>query len=75
LLNRTPGGSGVEAAGRELSGEAVGSNWLDDELNTQSQQEPEDASVLELNNADGAAAQEPQPSPKGEGSPLDAAAE
>jgi len=37
LLNRTPGGSGVEAAGRELSGETVGSNWLDDELNTQSQ--------------------------------------
>jgi hypothetical protein len=37
LLNRTPGGSGVEAAGRELSSEAAGSNWLDDELNTQSQ--------------------------------------
>jgi preprotein translocase subunit SecG len=36
LLNRTPGGSGVEAAGRELSGEAAASNWLDDELNTQS---------------------------------------
>jgi len=35
LLNRTPGGSGVEAAGRELSGEAAVSNWLDDELKTQ----------------------------------------
>jgi preprotein translocase subunit SecG len=36
LLNRTPGGSGVEAAGRELSGEAAVSNWLEDELNPQS---------------------------------------
>lgn len=43
LLNRTPGGSGVEAAGRELSSEAAGSNWLDDELNTQSQSTQEDA--------------------------------
>ena len=43
LLNRTPGGSGVEAAGRELSSEASVSNWLDDELNTQSQFIPEDA--------------------------------
>jgi len=42
LLNRTPGGSGVEAAGRELSSEAVGSNWLDDELNTQSQSAQDD---------------------------------
>jgi preprotein translocase subunit SecG len=33
LLNRTPGGSGVESAGRQLSGEAAGSSWLDDELN------------------------------------------
>jgi len=36
LLNRTPGGSGVEAAGRELSSEAATSSWLDDELKTQS---------------------------------------
>jgi preprotein translocase subunit SecG len=35
LLNRTPGGTGVEAAGRQISGEAAGSNWLDDELNPQ----------------------------------------
>jgi len=35
LLNRTPGGRGVEAAGRELSSEAAASNWLDDELKTQ----------------------------------------
>jgi preprotein translocase subunit SecG len=35
LLNRTPGGTGVEAAGRQLSGEAVGTNWLDEELNPQ----------------------------------------
>jgi len=33
LLNRTPGGTGVEAAGRELSIDAVGTNWLDQELN------------------------------------------
>jgi preprotein translocase subunit SecG len=33
LLNRTPGGTGVEAAGRELSGEVGGANWLDEELN------------------------------------------
>jgi len=42
LLNRTPGGSGVEEAGRELSKDAAASNWLDDELKTQSQS-PEDA--------------------------------
>jgi preprotein translocase subunit SecG len=42
LLNRTPGGSGVEAAGRELSGEAAVSNWLEEELNTQSQLIQED---------------------------------
>ncbi|MDR0494138.1 MAG: preprotein translocase subunit SecG [Treponema sp.] len=33
LLNRTPGGTGVEAAGRELSSEAAASNWLEEELN------------------------------------------
>jgi len=37
LLNRTPGGTGVIEAGRELSGEAAASNWLENELNTQSQ--------------------------------------
>jgi preprotein translocase subunit SecG len=42
LLNRTPGGSGVEEVGRELSGETAGSNWLEDELNPQSQSIPED---------------------------------
>ena len=35
LLNRTPGASGVEAAGAELSGEAATSNWLETELNPQ----------------------------------------
>jgi preprotein translocase subunit SecG len=35
LLNRTPGGSGVPDAGRELSTEAAGSNWLDEMLNTE----------------------------------------
>ena len=33
LLNRTPGGTGVEAAGRELSSETAVTNWLEDELN------------------------------------------
>ena len=35
LLNRTPGGAGVEAAGREISGGAAGVNWLEEELNPQ----------------------------------------
>ena len=35
LLNRTPAGTGVEAAGRELSTEAVRGNWLEEELNPQ----------------------------------------
>ena len=43
LLNRTPGGSGVEQAGRELSSDTAASNWLEDELNPQSQLMPEDA--------------------------------
>jgi preprotein translocase subunit SecG len=34
LLNRTPGGRGVQAAGRELSAD-VGSSWLDEVLNTE----------------------------------------
>ena len=37
LLNRTPGGTGVEAAGRELSGESAATNWLEEELNPQTQ--------------------------------------
>lgn len=36
LLNRTPGATGVEAAGRELSGESAASNWLEEELNPRS---------------------------------------
>jgi preprotein translocase subunit SecG len=32
LLNRTPGGSGVEAAGRRQSAGAAESNWVDAEL-------------------------------------------
>jgi preprotein translocase subunit SecG len=43
LLNRTPGGSGVEEAGRELSNEAATSNWLEDEINAQSQSVQDDA--------------------------------
>jgi preprotein translocase subunit SecG len=33
LLNRTPGGTGVEEAGMELSTEAGTSNWVEDALN------------------------------------------
>jgi preprotein translocase subunit SecG len=33
LVNRTSGGSGVEKAGRELSTEETGTNWMDEELN------------------------------------------
>jgi preprotein translocase subunit SecG len=40
LLNRTPGGSGVEAAGRQLSTEAAGSNWLEEELNMPGTESP-----------------------------------
>jgi preprotein translocase subunit SecG len=36
LANRTPGGSGVESAGRELIRESPSSNWVEDELNAES---------------------------------------
>jgi preprotein translocase subunit SecG len=49
LLNRTPGGSGVEEAGRQLSSEAASGNWLEDELNPQPQLMPDDALYDELN--------------------------
>ncbi|MDR0290412.1 MAG: preprotein translocase subunit SecG [Treponema sp.] len=35
LLSRTPGGTGVEAAGREIFNDSASTNWLDDELNPQ----------------------------------------
>jgi preprotein translocase subunit SecG len=47
LLNRTPGGSGVEAAGRELSGEVRGTNWLEDELNPQVEYMPDFNFILD----------------------------
>ncbi|MDR1574430.1 MAG: preprotein translocase subunit SecG [Treponema sp.] len=40
LLNRSPGGSGVESAGRQLSTEAAGSNWLEEELNPPGTESP-----------------------------------
>jgi len=40
LLNRTPGGTGVEAAGRELSVDAA-TNWLEEELNPGAEIAPE----------------------------------
>ena len=36
LLNRTPGGTGVEAAGQELSTELGPSNWWEPETDTES---------------------------------------
>jgi preprotein translocase subunit SecG len=56
LLNRTPGGVGVESAGRELSGEASGANWLDEELNLQSDESAEP--VMESSGGDDAAVSE-----------------
>jgi len=51
LINRTPGGSGVLREGQELlREEGAGSNWLENELNTQSQS-PEDTYTLDLNEA------------------------
>jgi len=40
LMNRTPGGSGVEAEGRRLINEASGSNWLEEELNPNADSAP-----------------------------------
>ena len=48
LLNRTPGGSGVEAAGLELSSDAVRGNWLDEELNPQPELLPESDFIFNL---------------------------
>jgi len=43
LLSRTPGGSGVEEAGRALSTEAGSVNWLEEEFNpTQNTVVPDD---------------------------------
>jgi len=47
LLNRTPGGSGVEAAGRELSSDQQTTNWLDNELNPVIEIEPDPAPQLQ----------------------------
>jgi len=47
LLNRTPGGSGVEAAGRELSSESASTNWLENELNPQLAPEPENQIIFD----------------------------
>jgi len=41
LLNRTPGGRGVEAAGQELSVDAETTNWLEEELGPGINIEPE----------------------------------
>jgi preprotein translocase subunit SecG len=45
LLNRTPGGTGVEAAARELSVEAPGTNWVDEELNPLPEAPPGDGAA------------------------------
>ena len=46
LLNRTPGGSGVETAGREISSEASSTNWLDEELNPPAEAAPDESLIL-----------------------------
>ncbi|MDR2479568.1 MAG: preprotein translocase subunit SecG [Treponema sp.] len=46
LLNRTPGGTGVETAGREISGEAAATNWLEEELTPPAEAVPEGSPVL-----------------------------
>ena len=40
LMNRTPGGTGVEAEGRRLMNESTGSNWLDEEFNANADSDP-----------------------------------
>jgi preprotein translocase subunit SecG len=47
LLNRTPGGTGVEEAGRELYGDTTGGNWLEEELNPVTNPEPESNFVID----------------------------
>jgi preprotein translocase subunit SecG len=47
LLSRTPGGGGVVEEGRKLSTEAVGSSWLDEELNSQDAPLPETEDAAE----------------------------
>jgi preprotein translocase subunit SecG len=54
LLNRTPGDSGVEAAGRRLSSDAAGSGWLDEELNAA----PVDSGAVPAGNEGGETASE-----------------
>ena len=40
LLNRTPGGTGVEAQGRRLSNDASGTSWVDELLDSPQEQGP-----------------------------------
>jgi len=47
LLNRTPGGTGVEAAGRELSSDSTSSNWLEEEINPQVVPEPQNEIIID----------------------------
>jgi len=47
LLNRTPGGTGVEAAGLEQSREEGSLNWLEEELNPEVNSVPDGNFVIE----------------------------
>jgi len=47
LLNRTPGGRGVEAAAQELSVDSAATNWLDEELSPGIDIEPESDFFIE----------------------------
>jgi len=47
LLNRTPGGTGVEAAGREISSDSTSANWLEEELNPQAVPDSENQIIID----------------------------
>jgi preprotein translocase subunit SecG len=59
LLNRTPGGAGVESAGRELSNEAADGSWLDDALDSDNSSDAADGGAPE-------AVPDPEPAASGQ---------
>jgi preprotein translocase subunit SecG len=47
LLNRTPGGTGVEAEGLRLSNDQQTTNWLEQELNPAIEPEPQNEFIFD----------------------------
>jgi preprotein translocase subunit SecG len=47
LLNRTPGGTGVEDAGLQLSNDQQTTNWLEQELNPAIEPDPETQFIID----------------------------